>query len=137
MIKGNKKKRQGDTPNRKEIPMNMAIQTTLDGKFRLVSFENFTDEEGMPAVEITGCYNQAEIEWYDSIEPAIDDLKDFVVTPAPWSQCCTVCYNLLGPGKKVAYWLLSSTITNPTVPSQRKDKSKALEAFLSPGALSR
>lgn len=100
--------------------MNIAIQTTLDGKFRLVAFEPYTDEEGNPAVEILSCHNQAEVEWYTNISYAIDDLKDFVLTPAPWSVSCQVFYNLLGPGKKTAYWLLSSTITNPTVPAARE-----------------
>jgi hypothetical protein len=115
-----KKKHQDDTPKQEVDTVNIAIQTTLDGKFRLVSFENFTDDEGNPAVEIISVHNQGEVEWYDYISYAIDDLKDFVATPAPWSQSCTVCYNLLGPGRRKAYWLLSSTITNPTVPSARK-----------------
>ena len=79
---------------------NLAIQKSPQG-YRLVSFLPFKDEEGNDAVEITGCFNQAKVEWYSDISYAISDAKDFIFDPAIWSTSTTMHYQLLGPSQRV------------------------------------
>jgi len=88
---------------------NLAIQKSPRG-YRLVSFLPFKDEEGNQALEIIACYNQSETEWYEDKENAIQDAKDFVFNPAPWSVSTTFFYLEIGPSikdlaKETAYFL--------------------------------
>jgi len=89
---------------------NIAIQKSQKG-YRPITFIPFTDDEGNIAAEVTGIIIQSECEWYEDIQDAIRDAKDFIFTPAPWSVSTTFHYKFLGPNSqevfnaRIAYFL--------------------------------
>lgn len=87
----------------------VAIQCNKNGNFRFVGIETSIDDEGNEVACIKACFNQGEVEWYSELSYPIEDLKDYVVTPAPWTSETTVHYNILGQsqiidGMEIAYF---------------------------------